>query len=182
MIEYSKKVKGFNTMNKKLVNFFLIGLICNIQIFANDDQILLNAFHEYGITKCDSFILKNSKLKENWNYFISKHNRLIDKKIKNVSIVEIFGTKNDTVKLDHDYIESPNGCFVTKNSSLTFNGSCADNIDGNDWYVSTTMADKDYTTYKNKNGVLLHAKEITMGNFKACLQEISIKDSVPLEK
>lgn len=169
-------------MNKKLVSFFVIGLICNIQIFANDDQILLNAFHKYGITKCDSFILKNSKLKENWTYFISKHNKQIDKKINNASIVEIFGTKNDSVRLDHDYTESPNGCFVTKRSSLTFDGTCKNNIDVNDWYVSTEMIDKDYTSYKNKNGVQMDAKEITVGNFKACLQEVSIKDNVPLEK
>lgn len=33
------------------------------------------------------------------------------------------------------------------------------------------MPDKDYTTYKNAGGIEMHAKEISMGNFKACVQE-----------
>ena len=44
-------------------------------VLANDDVTLLKSFHDYGITKCDSFIVENSTLEKNWNYFIVFTNR-----------------------------------------------------------------------------------------------------------
>lgn len=151
-------------------------------VFAEtDDQILLKAFHKYGITKCDKFLIKNSKLDENWNFFISKHADAIDDNVKEASIIQIFGSKNDTVKFDHSYIQSKKGCFVHKRTITTFSGPCSEHVDLNYWYVSTDMPDKDYTTYKNKGGVEMHVKEISVGNFKACIQETGIRNSAPLE-
>ena len=42
----------------------------------SDDDILLKAFHKYGITKCDTFILKNAKLKANWDLLAKSHPKL----------------------------------------------------------------------------------------------------------
>lgn len=159
-------------------------MISTSHLFADaaDDRTLLNSFHKYGLTKCDSFILENSKLQGNWNFFIKKHNKEIAKDIAEVNVIEIFGSKGDTVKTDHSYIQSPNGCFLTKRSTVTYNGSCSENIDGNSWYLSTEMSTKDYNTYKNKYGLEMQAKEIQMGNFKACIIEYLQHDNAPLDK
>lgn len=150
-------------------------LSCGVS--ANDDQTLLELFHEYGIKKCDAFILQNSRLQDNWNLFIGKHAGGIDGPTTEVTITRIFGEKGDTVKVDDTYIQTANKCFLRSAWTLTFSGSCADNIDGNAWYISTPMPNKDYTTYKNAGGIEMHAKEISMGNFKACIQEGSKRDS-----
>ncbi|WP_133406907.1 hypothetical protein [Parashewanella tropica] len=144
---------------------------------ANGDQSLLKSFHEYGISKCDRFILENSKLKSNWNFFIDKHVGGIDGPATEVTVTQIFGSKGDTVKTDATYIQTSKKCFLRKTWTLTFPGACSENIDGNAWYISKKMPNKDYTTYKNAGGIELHAKEISMGNFKACVQEGSLRKS-----
>jgi hypothetical protein len=154
-----------------ITNILCCSAIFSNPVFANDDQELLTPFHEYGISKCDSFILENSKLKSNWNFFINKHAGGIDGPATEVTITQIFGSKDDTVKTEDTYIQTTKKCFLRSTWTLTFPGSCSDNIDGDDWYVSTKMPSKDYTTYKNAGGIELHAKEISMGNFKACVQE-----------
>jgi hypothetical protein len=148
----------------------------------SNDEVLLDYFHKYGITKCDNFILKNSRLKANWNFFISQHRNELGKNVKEVSIITIYGSKNDTVKIDDSYIQAPNGCFLTTRSTLTFTGSCEDNHDKNYWYISTRMPNKDYTTYKNAGGIERHCKEISMGNFKASVLEAIARSNAPLEK
>ncbi|ORT50846.1 hypothetical protein ST37_07870 [Vibrio sp. qd031] len=166
-------------MKTKLViaSALSFGITLANPVLANDDQTLLKSFHDYGISKCDSFILENSKLKSNWNYFINKHAGGIDGPSTEVTITQIFGSKGDTVKTEDTYIQTAKKCFLRQTWTLTFPGSCSENIDGNAWYVSTKMPNKDYTTYKNAGGLELHAKEISMGNFKACVQEGSIRTS-----
>ncbi|RTR34287.1 hypothetical protein [Shewanella atlantica] len=151
-------------------------LLSNFAI-ADDDQILIGAFHDYGITKCDSFILENSQLQGNWNLFINKHKGGIDGPSTEVTVTQIYGSEGDTVKVEDTYIQTAKKCFLRNTWTLTFKGSCADNVDLNDWYVSNEMPNKDYTTYKNAGGLELHAKEISMGNFKACIQEGSKRSS-----
>ncbi len=141
----------------------------------SNDQILLNSFHEYGITKCDKFILENSRLEGNWNLFISKHAGGIDGSATEVSVIRIWGTENDTVKVDDSYIQTPKNCYLHHRSTVTYPGSCESNVDGNYWYVSNRMPGKDYTTYTNKGGADMQAKEIQVGNFKACIQETGIR-------
>lgn len=137
----------------------------------NDNQTLLNSFHKYGITKCDQFIIEHSKLNGNWNYFINKHSGGIDGPTTEVSVIRIWGSENDTVKVDDSYIQTPKNCYVHTRSTVTFPGSCESNVDGNLWYVSNRMPRKDYTTYTNQGGVDMQAKEIQVGNFKACILE-----------
>ena len=142
----------------------------------SDDQILLNAFHEYGITKCDKFILENSRLEGNWDFFISKHAGGIDGSATEVSLIKIWGVENDTIKVDDSYIQTPKNCYLHRRSTITFPGTCESNVDGNYWYVSNRMPGKDYVTYKNKGGIEMQAKEIQVGNFKACIQETGIRN------
>ena len=144
----------------------------------SDDQTLLGSFHEYGITKCDSFILEKSPLndKNNWNFFISKHGGGIDGTSTEVSVIQIYGSKGDTVKVDYSYIQTNKSCFVHSRSTTTNPGSCSSNVDGNYWYVTGQMPNKDYVTYKNNGGIEMQAKEISVGNFKACIQEVSIRN------
>jgi hypothetical protein len=158
-----------------------ITMSSGIVLAETDDQILLNSVHKYGITKCDKFIIKNSKLIGNWNFFISKHKGAINETVNELSIIQIYGSKNDTVKTDDTYIQSNKGCFVHQRSTTSFSGPCSEHVDMTAWYVSTDMPDKDYTSYKNKGGVEMHVKEISMGNFKACIQEVGVRNSAPLE-
>lgn len=145
---------------------------------VSDDQILLNSFHQYGITKCDKVILKESGLQSDWSFFISKHTSAIDDSVKEASVSQVFGTKDDTVKTDVSYIQSKKACFYHVRNTVTFAGPCKEHIDMNAWYVSTAMNSKDYTEYKNKGGVTMLAKEISVGNFQACIQETSRRDFV----
>jgi len=160
---------------KIFVFFSLAATMVGAAHAESDDQILLNAFHKYGITKCDKFILENSKLEGNWNMFISKHSGGIEGSATEVSIIRIWGTENDTVKADDSYIQTPKNCYMHRRSTVTYPGTCESNVDGNYWYVSNNMPGKDYTTYTNKGGVEMQAKEIQVGNFKACIQETSIR-------
>ena len=79
---------------------------------ADDTQLLLNSFHEYGITKCDSFIAENSGLNGNWNYFINKHSGGIDGPATEVTVTQIYGSKDDTVKTEDTYIQTAKKCFL----------------------------------------------------------------------
>ena len=49
---------------------------------------------------------------------------------------------------------------MTETTTLTFKGSCKENIDGNAWYKDNELPNLDYVTYKNKGGIKLFAKEI----------------------
>ncbi|ARD45604.1 hypothetical protein [Colwellia sp. PAMC 21821] len=151
--------------------------ISALPAYANDDQLLLKQFHDYGIKKCDAFIIEKSKLKGGWSLFINKHAGGIDGPSTEVTMTQIFGSKDDTVKTEDTYIQTSKKCFLRHTWTVTFPGSCESNIDGNAWYISTKMPNKDYTTYKNSGGIELHAKEISMGNFKACVQEGSSRSS-----
>jgi hypothetical protein len=166
---------------KIILVLFSVGcaILTSGRVLADDDQILLGQMHKYGITKCDGLVLKNSKLEDNWNMFTSKHRDDIDKNVKEASVIQVTGPKGDTVKIDVSYIQGPNKCFMTKRSTITFPGSCSENIDMDAWFVSKAMPDKDYTQYENKGGVSMLAKEVTVGNFKACIQEVIIRNSAP---
>ncbi|KHT63284.1 hypothetical protein RJ45_12845 [Photobacterium gaetbulicola] len=150
---------------------FISTVIFSGHALANDSQILLKSFHDYGIKKCDTFISQNTTLKGNWNFFINKHAGGIDGPVTEVTVVNIWGSRGDTVKTEDTYIQTPKNCYLRQTWTLTDPGSCSENIDGNHWYVSTKMPNKDYTTYKNSGGIELHAKEIQVGNFKVCVQE-----------
>ena len=158
---------------RKAVLFLAIATAVTNTQAENEDQILLNAFHKFGITKCDKFILANSGLQENWTYYINKHVGGIDGLTTEVSITIIYGSSNDTVKIDDSYIQTPKNCYLHSRATLTFPGPCESNVDGDTWYISDPMAGKDYIQYRNKNGVELLVKEIQVGNFKACVQEFS---------
>jgi hypothetical protein len=160
---------------------FFTALYCTVvfsnQVVADDHQILLEEFHKYGIKNCDNFIWKNSPLKSNWNFFVDKNAGGIDGPATEVTMTQIFGTKGDTVKVVDTYIQTTKQCFLRSSWTLTNPGPCSEHIDGNSWYVSTEMPNKDYTTYKNSGGVEVQAKEISVGNFKACIQEGFLRKS-----
>ena len=89
--------------------------------------------------------------------------------------VTIYGTKGDTVKIDDSYIQTLKNCFLHSRSTITNLGSCESNIDSNDWNISSEMPNKDYTTYENKYGIEMQAKEITVGDSKVCIKETSVR-------
>ncbi len=164
-----------------LATFVFITFI-SVQVHAEtDDELLLRTFHKYGIYRCDKFILKKSKLEKNWNFFISKHADAIDEAVREVSLIQIYGTKDDNVKIDATFIETKQACFVHLRTRIVDSGPCKSKINLDAWYVSEAMPDKDYNQYTNKGGVQLLAQEITVGNFKACVKEFIERNSSPLE-
>ena len=91
------------------MRFLIFGLIltsCQSLADESSNRILLKAFHKYGITKCDDFIIKNSALKKNWYFLITQHEGHIDKQVKEVSVIQIYGSKDDTIKSDDSYIQT----------------------------------------------------------------------------
>ncbi|MCK4874795.1 MAG: hypothetical protein KAR81_05230 [Sulfurimonas sp.] len=161
---------------KNLLFIAIIYFATSSTVFAQSkDEILLGAFHKYGVTACDPFILKNSRLRGNWSFSISKHLEGIDGPSTEVSLVTIYGTKGDTVKIDDSYIQTLKNCFLHSRSTITNLGSCESNIDSNDWNISSEMPNKDYTTYENKYGIEMQAKEITVGDSKVCIKETSVR-------
>lgn len=159
----------------RLTLFSLFAVMVGNSYAQSDNQRLLNNFHEYGITKCDQFILENSMLTGNWDLFISKHADGIDGPTTEVSIIRIWGVENDTVKVDDSYIQTAKSCYLHRRATTSFSGPCESNVDGNYWYISNQMPGKDYVTYKNRGGVEMQAKEIQVGNFKACIQETNLR-------
>jgi hypothetical protein len=165
------------------VLFFGIMLISSKTLGdKSSNKPLLEAFHEYGITKCDDFIVENSPLNQNWYFVIEKHMSDIDEKIKEVSVRQIYGSEGDTIKSDDSYIQTSEACYLHKRRTLTYTGPCSSNINFDYWYVSNKMPDKDYTEYTNKNGLKMFAKEISVGNFKACIHEYSLRQKYDIKQ
>lgn len=157
----------------------------DLEVIANnydtDNQSLLSTFHKHGINKCDKFILENSSLKGNWYYVVDIYPDNINSKIREASITQITGSLNDTIKLKHTYIQTPTACYLETMDTITFSGPCSANINLDNWYISKEIKWGDYTEYKNKGGVILYAKEITVGNFKACLKEFHARRKYKLQ-
>lgn len=162
-------------MNKLLI-FTLVTITSAQAIYAQSNQeILLSAFHKNGITKCDKFISKNSRLKDKFNVFISKHENGIDGPSTEVSIVTIYGTKGNTIKFDDSYIQTAKNCVLHSRSIATKEASCDSIINTSKWFRTSPMPDKDYTAYKNKSGFDLYAKELNVGGSKVCIMEASMR-------
>jgi ribosomal protein L31 len=132
-------------------------------------------FHKYGIKRCDNFIMANSPLKGNWNYFMSKHAGGIDGKSTEVSVIRIWGDGADTVKVSDSYIQTRAACYLHRRTTLTYKGACEENIDLDIWTMSHPLAGRDYKVYTNKGGVDMFAKEVTVGEAKLCIQETEIR-------
>lgn len=155
-----------------------------LAIADEDDDILLKAIHKYDITKCDSFVLKHGKLKGNWHMNTSRSPGLSTNDFREMAITQVFGKKGDSVKITQSYIQTPSACYVLDITTVTFPGSCndRDNIDQDLWFVKDEMDGLDYKKYENKGGVIMYAKEISVGNFKACVIEYQSRYSSKINK
>ena len=161
---------------KRLLLLLLLSITSTTFIYAkNNENILLNAFHKNGITKCDKFIKKHMRLKDSFNVFISKHDDGIDGPSTEVSIVTIYGTKGNTIKFDDSYIQTAKNCALHSRSVATKIGACDSIINPSKWFRTSPMPNKDYTAYKNKQGFDLYAKELVVGGSKVCIMEASMR-------
>ena len=86
------------------------------------------------------------------------------------------------MKYDRSFIQARSACFLHERVKTTLPGLCEDVVDKNYWYVESENSGLDYVHYKNKGGVDLFAKEITMGNFKACICDYSKRIKGELDK
>lgn len=146
-----------------------------------DQKPLLDAFHKFGITKCDRTIVENSGLKGNWDYFISAYGVSLDTYVREASVIQISGSQGDIMKSDDSYIQTPKSCFVHRRLTFTVAGVCRDQIDSKVWGVTKEMSGKDYVRYATKKGVSMQAKEISVGGQKACIQEVELRNIYPIE-
>ncbi|QMT59163.1 MULTISPECIES: hypothetical protein [unclassified Legionella] len=164
-------------MNKKFYALFLVLSLQSFKVVAlSDNEQLLKQFHNYGMTHCDKFILMQADL-------LNKPNRSIDiespigelgQGYSTVTLIITYGYKGDTIKQDLSFIETPNRCILTKRATLTSKGPCSQNINPDYWYISKSIPQIDYTSYRNKGDAPMLAKEINVGDFKACIQEFRL--------
>lgn len=172
------------TQIKNILVLICIAAFNTTPAFADDDNAtLLNTFHKRGITKCDSFILEHGKLKGDWHIVTSTHPGLNSENFKEMGLTQITGKQGDTVEITQSYIQTPTACYVTDITTLTFSGRCSDrdNIDPDYWYVKDEMSGLDYKKYENKGGVTLFAKDISVGNFAACLIQYHQRNQMKLK-
>ena len=163
-----------------MIILFMLFLVFNFSdLFAQDNnqvnEELLKKFHKIGITKCDNFIMQysfiNNSKHPNWYYdfiYIPQKNA---NSTKQATLVFFYGYKNDSVKITYSYVQNEKKCTLIKVATGTFSGSCIDNVNADYWYVVNNMNNLDYIKYKNPGGVDMYAKEIKVGNFKACITE-----------
>ena len=148
-------------------------LLAQINNEANNE--LLRKFHKVGITKCDNLIMNYNSIDNtkhpNWAYEFTYHKEYKTSPIKQATLIFLYGYKNDSLKTSYHYTQKDKKCTITKESTLTFIGSCSDNINLDYWYVASDMINLDYTKYKNPYGNIMFAKEIKIGNFRGCIQE-----------
>ena len=168
-----------------IVTLIFITACSSMSAVANeDDATLLNAFHKKGITKCDSFILENGKLQGNWHIVTSTHPGLNNDSFKELGLIQVTGKKGDSVKITQSYIQTPTACYMSGVTTVTFSGRCSDrdNIDPDYWYVKDEMEGLDYKKYENKGGIDMFAKEISVGNFTACVIDYHKRQQVKIGK
>lgn len=158
----------------KLISFLVCVFVANTALA--DNQKLLKMFHDYGMTKCDNYIIQNSGLDEkpNWSLDISKHEGVPSGAVAEVILTTIYGSKGDTIKQDDVYLQTEKGCYLRSVVVASFSGTCEKNIDGDFWYVSNPLKSVDYTKYSNAGGTTIYARDLKLGNFNACILEYVI--------
>lgn len=169
------------TSRLALIALILITTFSSTSVIAEDDDTtLLNIFHKKGITKCDSFVLEHGKLKGDWHIVTTTHPGLNNDGFKELGLTQVSGKQGDSWKTTQSYIQTSTACYVSKITTVTFPGSCSnsDNIDPEYWYVKDEMKGLDYKKYENKGGITLFAKEISVGNFTACVIEYHSRQQV----
>jgi hypothetical protein len=173
------------TSRLTLIALIFIATFSSTPVIAEDDDAtLLNVFHKKGITKCDSFILEHGKLKGNWHIVTTTHPSLNNDSFKELGLTQVTGTQGDSLKSTQSYIQTSTACYVTEISTVTFSGNCSDrdNIDPEYWYLKDEMKGLDYKKYENKGGITLFAKEISVGNFTACVIEYHTRNQTKFGK
>lgn len=155
----------------KLINFLVCVFVANTALA--DNQKLLKMFHDYGMAKCDAYILENSGLdgKPNWSIDISKHDGEPSSAATEVILTTIYGSKGDTIKQNDVYLQTEKGCYLRTAVTAAFTGACEKNVDGDFWYVSNPLKSVDYTKYNNAGGTTMYARDLRLGNFDACIIE-----------
>ncbi|WP_454783336.1 hypothetical protein [Legionella sp. WA2022007384] len=161
-------------MNKKIYATFLLLSLQSFKVVAlSDNEQLLKQFHNYGMTHCDQFIINQTDLlnKTNWSFDIESPSNSLGKGYSVVTLIITYGSKGDSIKQDLSFIETPNRCILTKRATLTSKGPCSQSINADYWHISDSRPKIDYSSYRNKGNVPMLAKEINVGDFKACIQE-----------
>lgn len=140
--------------------------------YANDTQSLLKQFHSLGITHCDEFINNNVTVKGNWKFFLTKHADGLDGPATEVNMVQIHGSKINSLKSNYTFVQTLKKCFLHKTGIIKTNKSCTDSINKDIWKLQYNLPDFDYKRFKNAKGMVLFTKELSE---KSCLLEYEFR-------
>jgi hypothetical protein len=155
--------------------YFVFLITSLLAPLAWSEDPLLVGFHEYGITRCDTFIKTTSNLEGSWSFFFSKHAGGLDGSSTEVTMVQIAGKKGDTVKIDYSYIQTAKACFLHARRTVTSEGNCNTKVSGERWGKIGEMSDVDYQVYADGNGMQMYAKDIKVGDSELCIREIGVR-------
>ncbi|MEA1989098.1 MAG: hypothetical protein U9N57_07830 [Pseudomonadota bacterium] len=106
-----------------------------------------------------------------------KHAGGIDGPSTEVALTQISGKPGQSYKTDFSFIQTLKKCFVHKRGHITAYDNCAKAVDTKNWNVQYNLPGYDYKRYKDKNGVILYAKDITLGDNQACLLDFEFRSS-----
>lgn len=152
-----------------LLLFFNIANTAN----ANEaNQGLLKQFHSLGITHCDEFINKHVSVNGQWKFFLTKHAGGLDGPATEVNMVQIHGSKVNSLKSNYTFVQTLKKCFLHKTGHIVSNMSCEDSINKEIWQPQYKLPDFDYQRFKNKKGMVLYTKPLST---KSCLLEFEFR-------
>ncbi|WP_040727183.1 hypothetical protein [Thiomicrorhabdus sp. Kp2] len=146
--------------------------------YAEEDKNqLLKQFHEFGITHCDEFISKNTATPGAWKFFMNKHPGGIDGPSTEVSLTQISGKPGQSFKTNYTFIQTLKQCFLHKSGQITAFDSCEKAVDKKVWNLQYNLPEFDFKRYKDKKGVVLFTKEVSLGDKKICLLNYEFRTS-----
>ena len=127
----------------------------------SSNQNLLKQFHKLGITHCDAFIEKNIQVKGEWKFFLSKHAGGIDGPSTEVSMVQIYGTPENSYKNDYTFIQTLKKCFLHKRGLITAQEPCSSAVNSKTWKVQFNLPGFSFKRFKNEKGIVLYSQELS---------------------
>jgi len=140
---------------------------------------MLDAFHKIGITKCDSFILVNTKLDDYHTYFVNNLNKNTNDNnndVKQATITTTYGKINDSVLNYDSYIETKDGCRLETLIMINKPGLCGETFASRvwNWRVVSQALGGEYTQYEGVNGSELITQELSIGSLRWCVSELRV--------
>lgn len=138
-------------------------------VLANEQ--LLISVHKHGVTGCDYPILNAVQLpdKSNWQWTVESYNTSMGNSHE-LNITLTHGTRNDSVYEQFTVIETKHACYINHTGQITYGTSCNNSVDFQLWRENLdSQPGTDFRFFTNRLGITLIAKELAVGNGRACV-------------